>query len=103
MRPHDDSDVWSWKGEAHLALGNLDKGSTIFLVFLLIYVALECFDKALEINPKDALSMHGKGEVYDKKGDKKASEEWLTKALNTDRLYHKSDYFRQKVPLVPVA
>lgn len=64
---------------------------------------MECFDKSLELNPKCALSMHGKGEVYLKQGQKKEWEEWLTKATTTDRLYHKSDYFRQKVPLVPVA
>eukprot|EP01127_Copromyxa_protea_P006371 TRINITY_DN161_c0_g1_i1.p1 TRINITY_DN161_c0_g1~~TRINITY_DN161_c0_g1_i1.p1 ORF type:complete len:324 (+),score=72.76 TRINITY_DN161_c0_g1_i1:29-1000(+) len=90
LRPHDDSDVWSWRGEAHLALGNLDK-------------ALDSFNMALSLNAKDALSMHGIGEVYAKKGDKKSYEEWLTKAITTDRLYHKSDYFRQKVPIVPIA
>lgn len=31
MRPHDNADVWSWRGEANLALGNLDKGT--FLIF----------------------------------------------------------------------
>lgn len=90
MRPHDSADIWSWRGEAHLALGQLDK-------------AQECFDKAIEQNPKDALSMHGKGEAYLKNNQKKEWAEWLTKAITTDRLYHKSDYFRQKVPIVPVA
>lgn len=63
-----------------------------------IYLALASFEKALSLNPTDALSLHGKGEVFEKRGDKAKALELKTQALTTDRLYWKSDYYRVKKP-----
>jgi len=83
---NDTSDVWSWKGEANLSLGKLDE-------------ALACFDKAVALNPADALSVHGQGAVWAKRGDPKG-QELQFKALEMNRLYWKSDYFRVKKPAI---
>jgi len=83
---NDTSDLWSWKGECELALGKFD-------------AALASFEKALALNPNDALSLHGKGEVFTKQGDAKKGTEAKTLALEMNRLYWKTDYFRVKEPI----
>lgn len=79
----DRSDLFSWQGECHLAMGNLSK-------------ALECFEEAIKQNSKDALSYHGKGVVLSKQGQSKEAQECFDKALTLDQFYYKSDYLRVK-------
>lgn len=85
-KSYDNHDLDSWRGEAFLALNELDK-------------ALVEFDKALGKNPRDALSVHSKGEVLRKQGNDAEGKELQNKALEIDRLYFKQDYFRVKEPI----
>jgi len=81
------SELESWKGEVYLKLGQIED-------------AHAAFDAALAINPADALSMHGKGDALTKLGKADEAKTWYIKALETDRLYHRSDYFRPKKPIM---
>jgi tetratricopeptide (TPR) repeat protein len=46
--------------------------------------AIDWLDKALEIDPSNAVAMQQKGVVLSKKGDEKAAIEWYDRALRTN-------------------
>jgi tetratricopeptide (TPR) repeat protein len=83
---YDHHDLDSWRGEAFLAVNELDK-------------AIVEFDKAIAKNPRDALSIHSKGETLRKQGKEAEGKELLNNAFEIDRLYFKHDYFRVKEPI----
>jgi tetratricopeptide (TPR) repeat protein len=88
LNSEDLSDVHSWRGECALALGATEDG-------------LKHFESALAINPKDPLSLHGRGTALlalSRIPADQVQKECFDEALRLDPIYYKSDYFRLKEP-----